>query len=137
MRITMLANDAPVVAEPMPTNVIEDYALASGTSYSIAESHARELEKFLFLCSRRKQSCIPSPVVDAFWHDFILHTEEYATFCIQNFGHFIHHRPNRGSREIPPDDYRKTVDALAKTFGPVNHEVWPRYKSTLRLICKD
>ncbi|WP_148589445.1 hypothetical protein [Streptomyces sp. WAC01526] len=36
----------------------------------------------------------PSKQVDSGWHTFMLHTEEYASWCQQNFGYFLHHRPN-------------------------------------------
>ncbi|GGU83014.1 hypothetical protein GCM10010211_56220 [Streptomyces albospinus] len=36
----------------------------------------------------------PSKQVDAGWHIFMLHTEEYADWCQENFGYFLHHRPN-------------------------------------------
>jgi hypothetical protein len=126
---------APLLTEAIPVNVIEDYAMASDTPYQVAERRARELEKFLYLCSQRNKACVPSPVIDDFWHDFILHTDEYATFCAQNFGQFIHHHPQRGSREVPFDAYRETVDALVETFGPVDYQVWPPGEPTLRLIC--
>ena len=31
--------------------------------------------------------------VDRIWHQFILFTREYATFCEINFGCFLHHSP--------------------------------------------
>ncbi|MGW3194044.1 glycine-rich domain-containing protein [Streptomyces sp. NPDC001118] len=36
----------------------------------------------------------PSKVVDPGWHTFMLHTEDYADWCTENFGYFLHHRPN-------------------------------------------
>ncbi|MFJ5973997.1 glycine-rich domain-containing protein [Streptomyces sp. NPDC093060] len=36
----------------------------------------------------------PSKAVDPGWHAFMLHTEDYAKWCTENFGYFLHHRPN-------------------------------------------
>jgi hypothetical protein len=37
----------------------------------------------------------PTPMIDKGWHEFILYTEDYAAFCQEYFGYFIHHRPHR------------------------------------------
>ncbi|PCK30890.1 glycine-rich domain-containing protein [Pseudoalteromonas piscicida] len=37
---------------------------------------------------------MPSRVVDALWHEFILHTQEYHSFCYEAFGRFLHHCPS-------------------------------------------
>jgi hypothetical protein len=36
---------------------------------------------------------MPSEVVDALWHEFILYTREYEQFCNKAFGRFFHHTP--------------------------------------------
>ncbi|WP_445548744.1 glycine-rich domain-containing protein, partial [Frankia sp. CiP1_Cm_nod2] len=36
----------------------------------------------------------PSRLVDIGWHVFVLDTREYAVFCDQVAGRFIHHVPN-------------------------------------------
>ncbi len=36
---------------------------------------------------------MPSKVVDALWHDFILFTKDYQVFCEKAFGGFLHHMP--------------------------------------------
>jgi hypothetical protein len=36
---------------------------------------------------------MPSRVVDEAWHEMILFTREYARFCEQAFGRFLHHSP--------------------------------------------
>lgn len=36
----------------------------------------------------------PSDVIDPGWHTFMLHTEDYASWCEEKFGYFLHHRPN-------------------------------------------
>jgi hypothetical protein len=66
------------------------------------ESSGRVLEGlrqyFLACLSAQRRSIakevgMPSKAVDAAWHEFILLTKEYARFCEQAFGRFLHHTP--------------------------------------------
>jgi hypothetical protein len=41
---------------------------------------------------------MPSKVVDDLWHEFILHTQDYQTFCQRAFGAFFHHIPAQATR---------------------------------------
>ncbi|HEX6703476.1 MAG TPA: hypothetical protein VF169_01845 [Albitalea sp.] len=43
---------------------------------------------------------MPSKVVDALWHEFILHTRGYEAFCRRAFGRLLHHTP---AEVMPPD----------------------------------
>jgi hypothetical protein len=40
-----------------------------------------------------KEVGMPSKAVDAAWHEFIVLTKEYAKFCEQAFGRYLHHTP--------------------------------------------
>ncbi|MBS1143175.1 MAG: hypothetical protein H6R14_581 [Proteobacteria bacterium] len=41
----------------------------------------------------RRMVAMPSQAVDDAWHEFILFTRHYDTFCRQAFGRFLHHTP--------------------------------------------
>ncbi len=43
--------------------------------------------------SGHKPVSMPSQVVDDLWHEFILYTRDYGTFCNKAFGRFFHHTP--------------------------------------------
>jgi hypothetical protein len=43
--------------------------------------------------SRGKFVAMPSKIADEMWHDFILHTKAYDTWCKQAFGKLLHHTP--------------------------------------------
>jgi hypothetical protein len=45
------------------------------------------------LRSRRQFVAMPSKVVDAAWHEFILHTRAYEAWCNAAFGKLLHHTP--------------------------------------------
>jgi hypothetical protein len=57
------------------------------------------------------QSLAPSKLVDYGWHAFILHTVDYARFCEQAVGRFVHH--------VPTDE-----DAIEAAGYTVDHELW-------------
>ncbi len=40
---------------------------------------------------------MPSKAVDEAWHEFILMTGDYMSFCEQAFGRYLHHSPHRPS----------------------------------------
>jgi hypothetical protein len=81
------------------------------TIFSISQEEAEniftELMKFLWLCAVRraeyKESVpeVPSAlavyssmaIMDELWHTFILHTEDYSSFCSLYLGSYVHHSP--------------------------------------------
>jgi hypothetical protein len=46
-----------------------------------------------YLMSGKRFVSMPSQVADDLWHEFILYTREYDTFCRRAFGGFLHHTP--------------------------------------------
>jgi hypothetical protein len=46
-----------------------------------------------YLMSGRQFVSMPSQIVDDLWHQFILYTREYQSFCNKAFGTFLHHTP--------------------------------------------
>jgi hypothetical protein len=46
-----------------------------------------------YLRSGRQFVSMPSQVADDLWHEFILYTREYQSFCQSAFGGFLHHTP--------------------------------------------
>jgi hypothetical protein len=57
---------------------------------------ARALRQYFLahLRARNRRVGMPSKVVDALWHDFILDTKTYQVFCRNAFGAFFHHIPS-------------------------------------------
>ena len=58
-----------------------------------------------------------SPEVDEVWHAFILFTREYAAFCQEAFGMFIHHVPRTSRTPIPEASRGNFLSAYAEVFG--------------------
>jgi hypothetical protein len=64
-------------------------------SHGDADLVLRGLRQFFLahLRSERRFVAMPSQVVDAAWHAFILHTRAYASWCDAGFGRLLHHTP--------------------------------------------
>jgi hypothetical protein len=70
----------------------ETYPHLAGRDVDLVE---RGLRQFFLACARsnRKFVAMPSQVVDAMWHEFILHTKAYQDWCALALGWFLHHTP--------------------------------------------
>ena len=55
--------------------------------------HALRQFFLVYLKSGCRYVSMPSQVVDDLWHEFILYTRNYETFCRRAFGGFLHHTP--------------------------------------------
>ena len=68
-------------------------------------------KEFLALCKATPdETHEPTADVDEVWHTHILFTEDYADFCADYFGYFLHHKPYLSGAEVT-------------TFGLVTPEV--------------
>ena len=78
-----------------------------------AELVLRGLRQFFLAYSRSNRRFVgmPSKVVDAAWHDFILHTRGYAAWCDTAFGRLLHHTP----AEVLGRDAKRN-DGLRRTW---------------------
>jgi hypothetical protein len=78
-----------------------------------AELVLRGLRQFFMahLRSNRRFVGMPSKVVDTAWHEFILHTKAYQSWCTSAFGGLLHHTPAEalgGSSAKRNDGLRRT-----------------------------
>jgi hypothetical protein len=68
---------------------------------------------------------VPSALVDIGWHTFILYTREYAAFCAQHAGMFIHHdpadEPTTATEVLRPAD---TMEFMIQLGYPVDPTMW-------------
>ncbi len=79
---------------------------------SLALKAVQQYRNYLFLKFKynNTHSLPPSLDIDEVWHAHILHTEEYAEFCQNVFGFFLHHQPHHGK------DNQLTDADIAKSF---------------------
>ena len=79
-----------------PKGLIEKLqARRPGLSAKNGQLVARALRQFFLahLVSGRRFVSMPSQATDELWHEFILYTRHYQSFCRQAFGRFMHHTP--------------------------------------------
>lgn len=65
----------------------------------------------------RKPLAMKSKTVDEVWHQFILFTREYATFCTSILGRFLHHSPVTTLTPAAPDGVMNFVRSYREVFG--------------------
>ncbi len=98
-----------------------------------AELVLRGLRQFFMahLRSERRFVAMPSRVVDAAWHDFILHTRAYASWCDAAFGRLLHHTP----AEVLGHDARRNDGLRRAWFWACKEEsIDPRKPTRLPLL---
>lgn len=85
---------------------IESYRFNSTIGKKVQEKYPRlsngqvilvlsALKEYFYICNKanRKIVSMPSQVVDVAWHEFILFTRPYQSFCKKALGRFLHHTP--------------------------------------------
>ena len=80
-----------------------------------------ELLKFFQLITVTKQTLSPSYIVDLAWHEFILFTRYYDSFCNDHYDKFIHHTPSENEDK---NRYRKTIQNYILHFGTPPAKIW-------------
>lgn len=101
-----------------------------GLDHHLAERVLDQALAFLAACARNTAAPLaPSDLVDIGWHTFLLHTHDYAAFCQELAGRFLHHVP------VDPNDKTatgrparatllRTVTAINDVGFVVDPELW-------------
>ncbi|GAA4196645.1 hypothetical protein GCM10022252_44310 [Streptosporangium oxazolinicum] len=80
---------------------------------------------FLAACAVRPTARLaPSEIVDIGWHTFILYTREYAEFCQETAGRFIHHNPTDDNQAEGGCTAADTVAVIRGLGLPVVADLW-------------
>jgi hypothetical protein len=111
-----------LVSPELFERLVDFCAKEYGQERSMAERIMDEALAFLDVMGQTGEGMSPSQVVDPGWHTFMLHTEEYAAWCSERYGRFIHHAPNSRYR-----DRSTMVDVVAKLRGhgyAVDESLW-------------
>jgi hypothetical protein len=97
--------------------------------HDISEQQAAEvfdeLRVFLLACSLANATLLPSRPVDEAWHTFILHTQDYRSWCQESFGRFLDHHPLRTveTGRVSPSEYWTGLNHLRK-IAPLRDHLW-------------
>ena len=101
-------------------------AQKAGIPTEKAEELFVETLKYLYVCRQARKARIsvaPSLILDDGWHNFILFTKEYARFCKEYVGEFIHHVPDIG--EPNQERYVISRQVAESLLGPLDSAIWP------------
>lgn len=89
-----------------------------GFSREEAEQLFLDTLKFMALAVAQNKRLSPSGPIDLGWHNFILHTRDYAEFCKSFLGRFLHHEPGVGLIfEGEQLDVEQTRELAIEMFG--------------------
>ncbi len=84
-----------------------------------------ELKRYFILALRGKKHSMRSKVLDELWHNMVLHTAGYQTFCQNAFGYFLHHTPAKfqkaGHRSSTSIEF---VTDYLDEFGEAPSDIW-------------
>ena len=87
---------AAVDAYQFPASVRQRFALVhpglTSAHIALVQDAARQWFRLAARHPRVRLS-MPSVAADHLWHEFVLHTREYAQFCDAALGRFLHHVP--------------------------------------------
>ncbi|MFF4118950.1 glycine-rich domain-containing protein [Streptomyces sp. NPDC001714] len=93
-----------------------------------ADRGVGQMLAFLAACDYSTRPLSPSPLVDDFWHTFLLHTKAYREFCEKTFGRFLDHQPGY----LDPEEHgggkalrARTVDSITLAGYEIDMEFWP------------
>ncbi|WP_059006208.1 glycine-rich domain-containing protein [Streptomyces specialis] len=109
----------------LASNMLDKF---SGLTEEKADRGVGQMLAFVAACAASDKPLSPSPIVDDYWHAFLLHTKAYADFCDRAFGKFIHHQPgfldkeeHGGGKAIRT----RTLDAITYAGYEIDAEFWP------------
>lgn len=106
------------------TQVREKLLLEKKLSPDKVDEAIVEFRKYLALIALgHKKLGMISPEVDEVWHTFILFTRDYAAFCEEVFGSFLHHQPAIPSQPIGKKSRKRFLVAYRQEFGDLP-KIW-------------
>ena len=126
---------------PLPTFLRQKLIAAHP---QLSDADAREVERGLrqfFGASAQAEGrfvAMPSKVVDTLWHEFIVHTRAYESFCRKAFGRMLHHTPAEALPTASAGDARSATqrEGLRRAWESAcrDEKIDPRKPSRLPLL---
>lgn len=103
--------------------------LQTKLNYKWSNEHANivafEYDRFMKLRSE-DENLSPCDDIDRFWHQHILNTRHYNSYCFEKFKKFVHHDPTDSFDQLTRHKrLSHTINNYVKTFGPIiNNDIW-------------
>jgi len=85
-------------------------------------------KQFLLVVITMDRPVSPTKRIDEMWHHFILHTHDYASWCEEFVGCFVHHYPSEDAASVSRTEVRNVAMQL---FPNLNLAFWPTTVATL------
>ena len=121
--------------------VLHRYCLDYAFNKLKSEQAFEELLKFLWLNQKHEADKLEFPdnpelkfvsgihkEIDDMWHTFILFTQDYADFCQNYFGQFVHHKPTSEEERMDVDEcepnFNRFLHYVRKHLGDNTAELW-------------
>lgn len=99
--------------------LLERMQVKEGWTKEQADETFVEMKKFLYLCATNEGAMAPPEDLDEIWHNFILFTGDYAEYCQERVGTFLHHQPLTLAQRAESDGsmIQNTLAAAKHAFG--------------------
>ncbi|MFF3327605.1 glycine-rich domain-containing protein [Streptomyces sp. NPDC002889] len=114
------------VMERLSARIVKDHA---GIDRATARRIVAQTAAFLAASAQQPGAELsPSKLVDIGWHTWILHTVDYALFCEQVAGRFIHHVPTEDDEQVtggPETALERTLGAITQAGFTIDPDLWP------------
>jgi len=107
-------------------NKIKKHAVKKGL-YTAEEIDGVETEykKYLAICIAFPKQSFPTPAkLDAFWHEHILFTQDYAAMCQSVSGYFLHHLPFVDGEKADASGKYLLEQKYLLMFGEAPNSMW-------------
>lgn len=88
-----------LVAPELFDRLVDFCAEEYGLELSVAKQVMDQGLAFLDVMGSTGLGLSPSKQVDPAWHTFMLHSEEYTSWCMERYGRYIHHAPKSRYRD--------------------------------------
>ena len=99
------------------TDVVERIAKDNNLSPQDADEILTDTLRFLYLAGATDAANLaPTKEIDMGWHAFLMFTKDYADFCHQNLGRFVHHAPRRSNDPAPKINHLAVTFDIARQF---------------------
>ena len=102
--------------------LIKRYIKDFGVPAETARLRFTGFKQFIAVCGLMDGHKVTSDTIDSVWHTFLLFTRDYADFCRDYLGRFIHHEPFENPN---PGAYVATRSYAEKLYGPLDETLWP------------
>lgn len=101
-------------------DVVYRFVKTYGVSQEESEDLFMQVKKWLWLANERHCDKLdgglsidhPIVVIDEMWHNFVLFTKDYTTFCKDYFGYYLHHAP---ATEIEETEFKNNLKKVTKS----------------------